>query len=133
VADEFHDIAGSNRSTPRSTRQEALMPPSSSTTGLAPSDLRRARGRVIRGPAPFSGGAMARILFDATAFAHRSSRIMGDAGAYVNFLVDEGEARVHQAYTGSTWDRLAEIKRRYDPTNLFHRNQNIAPADGARA
>jgi FAD/FMN-containing dehydrogenase len=35
---------------------------------------------------------------------------------------------------GPTWDRLAEIKRRYDSTNLFRRNQNIAPAaDGAQA
>ena len=52
----------------------------------------------------------------------------GDAGAYVNFLGDEGDARVRDAYPGSTWDRLVEIKRRYDPTNLFRLNQNIPPA-----
>jgi FAD/FMN-containing dehydrogenase len=58
----------------------------------------------------------------------------GDDGAYVNFIGDEGEAGVRQAYPGPTWDRLAEIKRRYDPTNLFRRNQNVAPAaDGAPA
>ena len=103
------------------------------------------------------GGAMARVPADATAFAHRASRIMvnlaafyegpedqavreawvsdfaaalrqGDAGAYVNFLGDEGEARVREAYPGATWDRLAAIKRRYDPTNLFRLNQNIPPA-----
>ncbi len=51
-----------------------------------------------------------------------------DPGAYVNFLGDEGEARVRRAYPGSTWDRLIEIKRRYDPTNLFRLNQNIPPA-----
>ena len=55
----------------------------------------------------------------------------GDTGAYVNFLGDEGEARVRAAYPGATWDRLAEIKRRYDPTNLFRLNQNIPPAPGA--
>jgi hypothetical protein len=55
----------------------------------------------------------------------------GDDGAYVNFLQAEGEARVRTAYPGATWDRLAAIKRRYDPTNLFHLNQNVAPADGA--
>ncbi|HEU4398881.1 MAG TPA: BBE domain-containing protein, partial [Actinomycetota bacterium] len=33
-----------------------------------------------------------------------------------------------EAYPGSTWDRLAAIKGRYDPTNLFRRNQNIPPA-----
>jgi Berberine and berberine like len=106
------------------------------------------------------GGAMARFPADATAFAHRQSRIMvnvaavyedvedaqvhdtwatqfaaalrqSDRGAYVNFLADEGEARVRAAYPGSTWDRLAAIKRRYDPTNLFHLNQNIPPAGEA--
>ena len=49
-------------------------------------------------------------------------------GAYVNFLADEGEARVRAAYPGATWDRLAASRRRYDPTNLFRRNQNIPPA-----
>ena len=103
------------------------------------------------------GGAMARVPADATAFAHRQSRIMvnvaalyerpdevavhgpwveafaaalhqGDDGAYVNFLGDEGEARVRAAYPGSTWDRLRQIKAGYDPTNLFRLNQNIPPA-----
>ena|SRR5215217_537853 len=103
------------------------------------------------------GGAMARVSAEATAFAHRSSRIMvnvaafyegteeraareawvsdfaaaleqGDGGVYVNFLGDEGEGRVRAAYPGSTWDRLIEIKSRYDPTNFFRLNQNISPA-----
>jgi FAD/FMN-containing dehydrogenase len=51
----------------------------------------------------------------------------GDTGAYVGFMVDEGEERVRQAYPGSTWERLAVVKARYDPTNLFHRNQNVTP------
>jgi hypothetical protein len=42
----------------------------------------------------------------------------GDAGAYVNFLGEEGAERVRAAYPASTWDRLAAIKRRYDPGNL---------------
>jgi FAD/FMN-containing dehydrogenase len=46
----------------------------------------------------------------------------------VNFVGDEGPARVRAAYPGATWDRLTAIKARYDPTNLFHRNQNIPPA-----
>lgn len=103
------------------------------------------------------GGAMARVPADATAFAHRSSPIMaivvafvdapeqrpartawvealaaalrqGDEGAYVNFLSDEGPDRVRAAYPGATWDRLARVKGRYDPTNLFRLNQNIPPA-----
>jgi len=47
---------------------------------------------------------------------------------YVNFLGDEGVARIREAYPGATWDRLAAIKGRYDPTNLFRLNQNIPPA-----
>jgi FAD/FMN-containing dehydrogenase len=103
---------------------------------------------------------MARVPATATAFAHRAGRLMvnvaalyerpedaeeqrawvdrfaaalhdGDAGAYVNFLGDEGQARIRAAYPGPTWDRLAAIKARYDPTNLFHRNQNIPPTTGA--
>jgi FAD/FMN-containing dehydrogenase len=55
-----------------------------------------------------------------------------DAGVYVTFLGDESEGRVREAYPGSTWERLAAIKGRYDPTNLFHLNQNIAPATEGR-
>jgi FAD/FMN-containing dehydrogenase len=55
----------------------------------------------------------------------------GDAGAYVNFLGDEGEDRVRAAYPGSTWERLAAIKRRYDPGNLFRLNQNVPPVTEA--
>jgi FAD/FMN-containing dehydrogenase len=119
---------------------------------LAASDapMRVAQLRVL-------GGAMARVSADATAFAHRRSRLMctlasfytgpqdkpvrekwlsdfaaalqgSDTGAYVNFLGDEGEERVRAAYPGATWDRLAAIKRRYDPANLFRLNQNIPPS-----
>jgi FAD/FMN-containing dehydrogenase len=102
------------------------------------------------------GGAMARVPVEATAFAHRHRPMMvgvgcvyedaadrpehdawadrfaatlrqGDPGVYVNFLSDEGPERVREAYPGPTWDRLVEVKRRYDPGNLFHRNQNIPP------
>jgi hypothetical protein len=48
-------------------------------------------------------------------------------GAYVNFMMDEGDERVRTTYRGN-YARLAELKRRYDPTNLFHVNQNIRPA-----
>ena len=61
-----------------------------------------------------------------TGFADSSAG--DDQGAYVNFLGDEGEAGVRAAYPGATWDRLREIKRRYDPDNLFRLNQNIPPA-----
>jgi FAD/FMN-containing dehydrogenase len=48
-------------------------------------------------------------------------------GAYVNFMMDEGEDRVRASYRGN-YDRLAQIKHRYDPENVFHINQNIRPA-----
>lgn len=104
------------------------------------------------------GGAMARVPVEATAFAHRTRRIMvnlaglytqlaekakheawvssfaaalrqGEPAAYVNFLGDEGESRIREAYPTATWNRLAAIKRRYDPTNLFRLNQNIPPTN----
>ena len=106
------------------------------------------------------GGAMARVPREATAFAHRDARILvnvaafysgprdrpvreqwvadfssalhqGNDGAYVSFLGDEGEGRVRAAYPGSTWDQLAAIKTRYDPTNLFRMNHNVAPNGSA--
>ena len=46
---------------------------------------------------------------------------------YLNFLGDEGADRVRAAYGAETYDRLAKIKQRYDPTNFFRVNQNIRP------
>ncbi len=105
------------------------------------------------------GGALARVPNDATAFAHRDRGLFvniaamymdpaetdthdawvagvadslgkGEAGGYIGFLGDEDEATVHASYPGATWDRLRELKRRYDPDNLFRLNNNIPPADG---
>jgi FAD/FMN-containing dehydrogenase len=48
-------------------------------------------------------------------------------GAYVNFMMEEGEDRVRASY-GDNYDRLQAVKAMYDPTNLYHINQNIKPA-----
>jgi len=53
-------------------------------------------------------------------------------GAYVNFMMDEGGDRVKASY-GGNYKRLAEIKAKYDPTNLFRVNQNIKPSGKKRA
>ncbi len=47
-------------------------------------------------------------------------------GAYVNFLMDEGDARVATSYRGN-YTRLAAVKKKYDPDNVFRVNQNIQP------
>jgi len=103
------------------------------------------------------GGAVARVPVEATAYAHRQRRVLGNVvalyqhpqetaahaawagslaaalsqgepGAYGNFVGDEGPARVRDIYPGPAWDRLRAIKARYDPTNLFRLNHNIPPA-----
>jgi FAD/FMN-containing dehydrogenase len=104
-------------------------------------------------------GAAARVPSDATAFPYRDGGWAGvivgvdpdpanaqriiqwtkdywsqlhptsAGGAYVNFLMDEGQERVRAAYRGN-YARLAEIKHRYDPDNTFHLNQNIFPPEG---
>jgi hypothetical protein len=51
----------------------------------------------------------------------------GAGGAYVNFMMDEGQERVAASY-GDNYQRLVEIKNMYDPTNLFRVNQNIRPS-----
>jgi FAD/FMN-containing dehydrogenase len=48
-------------------------------------------------------------------------------GVYANYLADEGEARVRDAY-GAAWGRLVELKRKYDPDNVFRLNQNVSPS-----
>jgi FAD/FMN-containing dehydrogenase len=48
-------------------------------------------------------------------------------GAYVNFMMDEGQERVQATY-GENYDRLARVKALYDPDNFFRVNQNIRPA-----
>jgi FAD/FMN-containing dehydrogenase len=105
------------------------------------------------------GGASARVPADATAYAHRTRRFMVNVaafvtdpssrdavtawvegllrdlrpadGAYVNFLAEEGPERVRAAYPGQTWDRLAALKRRYDPENLLRSTQNVPPSPEA--
>ena len=103
------------------------------------------------------GGAMARVPDDATAFGYRGAKLMvnvaamyenpaegpeheawasglatalsdGNPAAYVGFLGDDGEQGVRRAYPPATLERLAEVKRQYDPDNVFRLNLNVPPA-----
>jgi FAD/FMN-containing dehydrogenase len=137
-------------------------PVAAARTGLA-SDVEAATvvdwisaapGRVVQ--LRVLGGAMARVPADATAFAHRDARMIGNIvamysdpadgpeaeaevaafgkriydgdGAYAGFLRDESEARVRAAYPHGAYKRLAAVKAEYDPDNVFRLNQNVAPA-----
>lgn len=64
------------------------------------------------------------------AWARRCDQAMQQfvsGGVYVNELGDEGQDRILAAYGRTTYDRLVNLKNRYDPTNFFRLNQNIAP------
>jgi len=102
------------------------------------------------------GGAMARVPDDATAFGYRNAKMMinvavlspspeedpqhevwanslagavsrGATAAYVGFLGDEGEQGARRAYPPATLERLAAVKRQYDPDNVFRLNVNVRP------
>ena len=106
---------------------------------------------------PHLEGAPSRVAETETAFAHRNTPFLlnihtrwqdaaadercltwvkefHDAtrefakGVYVNFISQEGEARVKDAYTPEVWDRLVKVKKDWDPDNLFRVNQNIKPS-----
>jgi FAD/FMN-containing dehydrogenase len=104
------------------------------------------------------GGAMSRVPADATAFAHRDAAYIlniiarspdregfeehagwarathqamepwSTGGGYVNFTSEPGQDKVQSSYPPDTYARLAAVKDRYDPTNLFRLNQNIQPS-----
>ena len=105
---------------------------------------------------PHMEGAPSRVPETATAFAHRKTPFVMNIhtrwqnasdderclnwakaihsatqefaqGVYVNFISQEGEDRVKDAYTSSVWNRLVEVKKNWDPNNMFRINQNIKP------
>jgi FAD/FMN-containing dehydrogenase len=113
--------------------------------------------RVAGGGFQAYGGAIAEVSNEDSAFSHRdavveffagftwtdpaedeermaAARAFGAAlapfasGVYVNVLYDEGAEGVRRAYGDAKLARLSALKRRYDPDNLFHLNQNIVPA-----
>lgn len=107
------------------------------------------------------GGAMASVPDLATAFSHRRAKLMVNIAAmdkrieerdetwaaglakalsdgvttpaYIGFIGDEGEDGIRRAYPPATLKRLVQVKRRYDPNNLFHLNLNVTPDYGSRS
>ncbi|MFF4232354.1 FAD-binding oxidoreductase [Streptomyces sp. NPDC001820] len=107
------------------------------------------------------GGAFGRIPADATAFSQRDAGFLcnviarspeptgfdehaewarggreeiarhGRGAAYVNFTGDATEDKVRASYPGAVYDRLVQVKDKYDPTNLFRLNQNIRPSSAS--
>ncbi|MBV9607853.1 MAG: FAD-binding oxidoreductase [Solirubrobacterales bacterium] len=72
--------------------------------------------------------ANAEIIRDWAIDYHESLHPYSAGGAYVNMMMDEGQDRVRASYRDN-YDRLARIKRAYDPDNVFRVNQNIRPAE----
>ena len=116
-ADEGHAATGARRRDgPRARGRHRVRPPRAA--GSWPTSSRSTSApRSGRSHEDWVAGLAAELRQD-------------DDGAYVGFLGDEGEERVRAAYPGATWDRLAAIKARYDPDNLFRLNQNVPPAAG---
>ncbi len=81
-------------------------------------------GEVIVGvdPDPNNAGMVKDWCVDYWEAVHPYSA----GGAYVNMMMDEGQERVRAAYR-ENYTRLSKIKAKYDPSNLFHVNQNIRP------
>jgi FAD/FMN-containing dehydrogenase len=65
---------------------------------------------------------------DATRALLAAMKPWSTGGVYLNFIGDEGRARVRSAFTAEKWDRLQALKRVWDPDNVFRHNQNIPPA-----
>ena len=76
-------------------------------------------------PDPANAGLISQWARDYWEELHPTSA----GGGYVNFLMSEGQERVKAAYRGN-YERLAQVKKRYDPGNVFHINQNIPPTRG---
>jgi FAD/FMN-containing dehydrogenase len=119
--------------------------------------LQTATAAIVAVEVRVLGGAIARVADGATAFGHRRAKLMLNIAAmdkrvekraesetwaaglaealsggvttpaYVGFVGKEGEDGVRRAYPPATLKRLAQVKRRYDPDNLFHLNLNVAP------
>jgi FAD/FMN-containing dehydrogenase len=118
----------------------AQLPTGHSTMHLYPIDGAASRVAADATAFPYRDGGWAGVIVGVDPDPANAGLITGWAqdywqdlhptaagGGYVNFQMDEGQDRVRESYRGN-YDRLAQVKRRYDPDNVFHINQNIQPA-----
>jgi hypothetical protein len=118
----------------------ALLPTMKSTMHLYPVDGAAARVKNSDTPWAYRDAKWAEVIVGVDPSAGNKDKIstwakdywnaihpFSAGGAYVNFMMDEGEERVKATY-GKNYSRLAKIKKKYDPANLFRVNQNIKPA-----
>ena len=141
-------------STPGRTFSSTTSPPAAAEAILE--HLETSTAQMTGAQLRVLGGTMARVPADATAFAHRGAKLMvnvaamyenphespeheawvaslatrlsdGTSAAYAGFLGDTGDEGARRAYPPATLKRLAEVKRHYDPDNLFRLNVNVPP------
>ncbi len=124
----IHDRFGTQLPTMKSTMH--MYPINGAAHDVDPSDTAWAYrdanwGSVFAGvdPDPANAPAIRNWSIDYQEALHPYSA----GGAYLNMIMDEGEDRVRASYRGN-YERLAQIKRAYDPDNLFRVNQNLRPA-----
>jgi FAD/FMN-containing dehydrogenase len=113
----------------RSPRSYAIMFQLGGAVGRVPGDATAFSGRAARFAVNVNGAALPHEYDEQSAWALRFGQALRplSAGVYTNFLGNEGQDRVRAAYGAATYDRLAALKRVWDPDNFFRRNQNVHP------
>jgi FAD/FMN-containing dehydrogenase len=137
-ADFFNEI--SDRAIEVHLKHAENLPTGHSTMHLYPIDGAAARVPDDATPFAYRGGGWAGVIVGVdpdpanaggiTAWAKQYWEELhptSAGGAYINFMMEEGQDRVRASYLGN-YERLAQVKARYDPENVFHINQNILPA-----
>ncbi|HEY1633131.1 MAG TPA: FAD-binding oxidoreductase [Acidimicrobiales bacterium] len=137
-ADFFNEI--SDRAIEVHLKHAENLPTGHSTMHLYPIDGAAARVTDDATPFAYRGGGWAGVIVgvdpdpanagEITAWAKQYWEELhptSAGGAYINFMMEEGQDRVRASYLDN-YERLAQVKARYDPENVFHINQNILPA-----
>jgi hypothetical protein len=135
LSDEVVSVIADHASTARSARTYAAMFHSGGAVARVPRNATAYAGRDVSHNIVIDGAWLPEESDELGAAETRWVRGFlealephGAAGVYVNFLdADEGAARVRAAYGDGIYQRLADVKAKYDPDNAFHINQNIRP------